>query len=693
MEKECLAVVWAVEKFRPYLEGHPVTLETDHQPLVWLHSMKKPSPKMLRWILRLEEFQLEVRYRPGRENKVADCLSRRVPGQEGEVAALQVEIHGSWSKDQEDDDECQTFRRKWCAPGKDPAKAAPFLVQKGVLYNVSRQGHLRLVVPESRRKEVLETHHDHPSAGHSGVQRTLEKIQRNFFWSRMRQDVEGYVKTCEVCQKHKVDGKPPMGKMEVREETKDRWEHVSIDLVGPLPRTPKGFVYILSLKEHATKWVELFPLRRGTAVEIAETLANHVFLYHGMPRSVTSDNGTQFAGKVMRAVCNSLGIKQVFTASYHPQANADERTHRELRFQLASRVAKEHQHWDRHLGAIAAVLRDTRSESTGFTPNELVYGRNVMLPYQLAVEVDPQVCDLVEWLPRLQENLASAKGKVLAEKKRAKTGYDKKRRDPPKWQVGDLVLVRTHPKSSKVRKSFAKWNPKWEGPYVLAKQLGPVTWLVKERDGGFETRQHLSNLRPFEERAAVEGPRRSPRLAQKREQQRSNKGIRRDPQGSARIQKDPQGSVGGATTAIKAGSNPKNGHSRDRLRPVNTSTVEMTDSSKSRRSYWRSRSGNPRGRQEPRFHGETGKSDRREPRRRHSPGQPEWERIRDEWKRIREGSAARSSYRGSGRTRIRSRTPPRIRSLITKKPPEWARGLESPPNATGSGEERRHTTL
>src|SRR5277367_7132310 len=209
MEKECLAVVWAVEKFRPYLEGHPVTLETDHQPLVWLHSMKKPSPKMLRWILRLEEFQLEVRYRPGRENKVADCLSRRVPGQEGEVAAVQVEIHGSWSKDQEDDNECQTLRRKWCAPGKDPAKAAPFLVQKGVLYNVSRQGHLRLVVPESRRKEVLETHHDHPSAGHSGVQRTLEKIQRNFFWSRMRQDVEGYVKTCEVCQKHKVDGKPP----------------------------------------------------------------------------------------------------------------------------------------------------------------------------------------------------------------------------------------------------------------------------------------------------------------------------------------------------------------------------------------------------------------------------------------------------------------------------------------------------
>ena len=214
-------------------------------------------------------------------------------------------------------------------------------------------------MPTEFRNLVVQQYHEGQTAGHGGVMVTQEKIRRRFYWPGIWNDVKKYVATCDLCQRVKPTNQKPPGYMVVG-QTYDRWEHVSIDLVGPLPRTPTGHIYILTLKENLTKcWVEMIPLRRGTAPEIAEKLVNQVFLYHGLPKLITSDNGPQFAGRVMEAICQRLQVKQIFTSRYHPQANSDERVHRELRTKLTMEVVNRHQDWDQYVAGIAAAIRDS----------------------------------------------------------------------------------------------------------------------------------------------------------------------------------------------------------------------------------------------------------------------------------------------------------------------------------------------
>src|SRR5277367_3378387 len=242
----------------------------------------------------------------------------------------------------------------------------------------------------------------------------------------------------------------------------------------------------------------MFPVRSGAAPEIAKVLVERVFLYHGVPRQMTSDNGPQFAGKVMREVCKRLNIKQVFTAVYHPQSNPDERTHRELRFRLAVETAGDHRSWDKHLPAIAASLRDTCSSTTGYSPNELMYGRNVRLPYMVEVEASLPIKECVNWLPQLEESLALAKQRITKAKQANKTTYDKSRRPSESYQPGDRVLVKTHGHSNADKGVFGNWLPRRDGPFEVIALRGPVTVSI----GKIGTRDplktvHVSDLVPY----------------------------------------------------------------------------------------------------------------------------------------------------------------------------------------------------
>lgn len=108
-----------------------------------------------------------------------------------------------------------------------------------------------------------------------------------------------------------------------------RFETVAIDRFGPLPSAPKGHRWILIIEDVATKWVELFPLIDATAAACAKLLIDEVFLRYGMPRRTISDNGVQFVSAVTQHALYCLGIEQVLTPLFHPQANPVERRNRE----------------------------------------------------------------------------------------------------------------------------------------------------------------------------------------------------------------------------------------------------------------------------------------------------------------------------------------------------------------------------
>lgn len=339
-EREALAVVWAVTKFRGYIEGAEVIVKSDHQPLKWLMSVKSPSGRLTRWALTLQEFNLRIEYTPGKSNVLADTLSRPACPENCDLCQVVVDVPSTNARDYrrlqlQDPDvrkiledleaEDEPFRgRQWSDRG--------YVVSDGVLYRygpeTDESDDACLVVPASERQKILADYHDAPTAGHLGVERTLQRVASRYYWPGMRAYIAAYVKECVPCQRYKVDTRKPAGLIQSPAVTQ-RFEVVAVDLFGPLPETDAGNRWILIVEDVCSRWVELFPLKSATSMDCAKILIDEVFLRFGVPRRMVSDNGVQFVSEVMQQVCHVFKIEQSLTPYYHPEANPVERKNRD----------------------------------------------------------------------------------------------------------------------------------------------------------------------------------------------------------------------------------------------------------------------------------------------------------------------------------------------------------------------------
>jgi len=170
------------------------------------------------------------------------------------------------------------------------------------------------------------------------------------------------------------------------------FERLSIDLTGPHPRSKRGNVYILTVVCPFSKWCECIPLRNKEAVTVARALVEQVFCRYGTRFALLSDRGGEVDGHVMREVCKLLQIDKLRTSSYHPACNsACERMHRTLNSLMGKVVSSRQTDWDEHLPYVAAALRASRCESTGYSANFLMLGREVNTPADIVYGLeDPE---------------------------------------------------------------------------------------------------------------------------------------------------------------------------------------------------------------------------------------------------------------------------------------------------------------
>ncbi|KAI4899348.1 hypothetical protein NFI96_008696 [Prochilodus magdalenae] len=260
-EKECLGVIWALEHFRPYIEGLPVTVYTDHSSLKWLMSRPNPTGRLARWCLRLQDFDIRIIHKPGAQNQVPDALSRNpVQSDQGPTDLLPehaviagLDLRAQPVVELTNKEHLQRLQHD------DPALAAilqklessqctelegdwetKFVIHEGLLYykdsSVSCSLHplkdLKLYTPESIRGSLLKYFHDHPTAGHLGITKTVARLRLRFFWPKMRKDVKTYVLSCPVCQLTKPSQKKPAGLL-VPVHASEPWEVAGVDFVGP----------------------------------------------------------------------------------------------------------------------------------------------------------------------------------------------------------------------------------------------------------------------------------------------------------------------------------------------------------------------------------------------------------------------------------------------------------------------------
>uniref|UniRef100_A0A8C6WG70 Integrase catalytic domain-containing protein n=1 Tax=Neogobius melanostomus TaxID=47308 RepID=A0A8C6WG70_9GOBI len=298
----------------------------------------------------------------------------------------------------------------------------------------------------------------------------------------MAADVKRYVTSCSVCQFTKPCQKKPAGLM-VPIVPQKPWEYVGVDFVGPLPRTPAGNAYLIVFVDYLTKWVEASAVREATSQVAAGKFVTDIFARHGAPTYLISDRGSPFVSELFEHVVSALGSVHRLTTAYHPQTNATERVNRTLKTAIRAYVGDKHTSWDKYLPQICFALRTAPHDSTGQTPSMMLYGRELDTPLDLITQPSSDGVDEPAALDYSHD--------------RQRHYYDLRRRHAT-YSVGDLVRVKTHPRSDAQSNFTAKLAPLFEGPLRVSQKLGTVnyklTWVDSGTDAGV---YHIVNMQPF----------------------------------------------------------------------------------------------------------------------------------------------------------------------------------------------------
>lgn len=498
-EKECLAVIWSIEKMRPYLEGSTFTVITDHHSLLWLHNLRDPTGRLARWAIRLQQYDFKIVHRKGTEHVVPDALSRAVAPAPEEIDLITVS---------------EKSRDNWYSGmlyqvKENPQKYPSWRVERFQLYKLldnRQEGHeestWRIVVPKDKRKEILKECHDAATAGHLGSFKTWKRASQLYYWPKMRPDINKYVRKCQTCAQYKVEQKKPGGLMGKDIEIDKPWQMISSDLMGPFPRSTKQNRYLLVISDYFTKFTLIFPLRQATAKAVVRHM-EEVILMYGAPQLVRCDNGTQYTSHEFRELLEKYESKALYNPHYHPQVNPTERVNRVMKTMIASYVNANHRHWDKHLHELGFALRSANHEVTGYTPNFLNFGREVRLSGRHFGEVDPRL-ELTfgsrDQVTNKLKTLGSVYQDVTARLKRAyetnKKVYNLRRR-PIEFAEGEKVWRKNFAQSDAANFYTSKLAPKYVGPFTVRKKISPLVYDLENEKGKSIGRWHIKDLKNF----------------------------------------------------------------------------------------------------------------------------------------------------------------------------------------------------
>eukprot|EP00731_Ephydatia_muelleri_P003764 Em0001g3764a len=483
--REMLALVWATHHFRPYLYGHRFVLRTDHSALQWLHNFKEPEGQTARWLEQLAEYNYRVVHRPGRHHTNADSLSCMPCKQCGLSeasdgttccdAVVQHEIIlPTWTPEEmqsaQQTDVALSKVIDWfesnSIPHSPPTQANlrtlwlqrdQLMLKEGVLYrqwkNVPGGGlhkRLQLMLPASLVPGVLSGLHDTPVGGHLGVKKTLEKVQMRFYWPSQKKDICGDV-----------------APLQLEDSVSRPLERIAMDIVGPLPVTERGNRYILVVGDYFTRWKEEYPMKDMEAQTVACILVNEFICRSGVPDTIHTDQGRNFESKLIKELCQMLGIKKTRTTPYHPQSDGMvERFNRTLLNMLSIAVGEDEMSWDLQLPLLLLAYRTSVHDTTGTSPFELMYGREVRLPE-----------DIMFALPATVETARADYKGIL------------KRRLQHAYQGRSPKLYRP-----------------WQDPFKVMAVLGPATYrIVNCARAKKRLVVHFNRLKPWVSNESMEG--------------------------------------------------------------------------------------------------------------------------------------------------------------------------------------------
>lgn len=512
-ELECLAVLHALEAFRPYLEGYSFDVITDHHSLLWLYKLKNPSGRLARWAMLTSMFDFTIIHRKGAMMKAPDALSRNPPPDDVDCPestssapkdVLEVNVDLIDLDNGDDGDPWYNSLKKKVQ--EDPDSYSKFALKDGYLMKLISVGPnepLKWVqlIPSNRRTQVLQEAHDVPTSGHGGWYRTFNRVRRTAYWPGVKNDVKEYVTKCQVCQRVKKDRRQPPGLMGSRKIITQPFEAVSSDLIGPLPRSSQGFTYLSVTTDAFSKYVTLRPLRNKKAKKIAQLLKEDIFLRFGAPRLILVDNGSEYVSAEFKKLCQQFHTQIRYNIPYNPRSNPTERTNQTAETIICCYVQENHRKWDEWIPEIQCALNTSTSHVTGYSPHQIVYGTTMVLDgreHQLDADT-PELTVRDAELTAEQEELRQKRIEEIREKlkqahERNTHRYNLRRRDFH-YSTGDMVWRKNFVKSQKALGVSKKLASTHIGPYRVKARLGRVSYMLEDNEGNEDGPWHVDQLK------------------------------------------------------------------------------------------------------------------------------------------------------------------------------------------------------
>lgn len=489
-EKELLAIVFAVTKFRIYLVGGKFELITDHRALTFLNSTYFQNARLMRWSLLLQQYDFEVKHCKGKDNVVADFFSRNIGEKQAKTESsklsvptlskslvdqlavkinktekLMISLDPVLGRDlkrlehlQRSDEEVNALLEN-C---QDHSAGNTYKIHHNLLfYRGLQDENWRVVIPGCLVKTLVKSIHE--KLGHMGSYKTFQYINSYFYWKKMREFIKKYTQSCDLCQRVKTLNYSMQG--EYQRVMADRPNDlVTIDFYGPLPRSVGGVQYLLVAIDAFSKYVVLYPIKRATTLVALNKILNDYCINVGVPTRLLSDNGTQFTASKWKVELEKHNIQVCYSSVRHPQSNPTERVMRELGRCFRTLCSDQHTRWAKYVKEIEKVFNLTTHHSTGFIPYELHFNKRA----------NDQLREIIKFPDTIQtdHDTKIMLARQMLEKSFQHRGKYQKSKSSVVLNVGDLVLLRVPFQSSTLNKVTHKFFHIYHGPYEIIKNIG-----------------------------------------------------------------------------------------------------------------------------------------------------------------------------------------------------------------------------